>query len=395
LANKNSRFVAWLALLSSFSACNEGTANHQHSATTNKHPNASAPLLEPRAAESVVAQGAPRLPPRGERRTIVEGQLQGGTHPAEFPRNATLEPLPFTVKLGAFEMDALPFPNDPATTPRLVVSPEEAGRLCGERSGRLCTELEWERACRGPAQKSYASGQPCAPSQRCESDFGVFALGSAAEWTASRFGAGSPQESKPVLRGQPPESPAEQQRCGYRSTPMAAQAAAPFRCCYGAPNAARATEPTDYPVFETINLTPARVRELLSADARTKELVKDLTFFSDPEASNTVLSRGPGDRQGFSFSTGPLLWSPTFGARYLVLSAKSGKQLSFVLSYHVLSKDVYALASSYVLEDEVGPITFAYSPSIRPRLHWSTCWGCPGETGKILFRGDQVVVLQP
>jgi hypothetical protein len=29
-------------------------------------------------------------------------------------------------------------------------------------------------------------------------------------------------------------------------------------------------------------------------------------------------------------------------------------------------------------------------------LHWSNCWGCPGENGKVLFKQpDSVVILQP
>lgn len=336
-----------------------------------------------------------RALPNGERRTVAEGELRAGTHPAEFARNAALEPLPFRIKLGEFEVDALPYPNDPAQAPRLVTSVEEAGRLCGERRGRLCTELEWERACRGPEQRAYAAGQACSDVVNCESPFGVFSLGTQLEWTASRFGSGSPESTKPVLRGQKPGGAVEQQHCGFRSAPIAADKAVAFRCCFGAPNAARVPEPTDFPVFETTTLTPNAVKQLLDSHPHTQPLAKDLTFFSDPEATNTVLSRGSAERQGFAFGTGPLLWSPTFGARYLVLAGKSGKQLSFVLTYHVLAKDEYVLSSSYVMEDESGPIVFAYSPSIRPRLHFSSCWGCPGETGKVLFRGDQVVILQP
>jgi hypothetical protein len=47
-------------------------------------------------------------------------------------------------------------------------------------------------------------------------------------------------------------------------------------------------------------------------------------------------------------------------------------------------------------------VAFAYDNYIRPRFHFSTCWGCPGasetssETGKLLFREpDEVVILQP
>jgi hypothetical protein len=155
-------------------------------------------------------------------------------------------------------------------------------------------------------------------------------------------------------------------------------------------------EPVDYEVFERPNLSPARIRKLLEADPLTAPLSKDLVLFADPEATNTVISRGPGDRKGFDFSTGPLLWSPTLGARFLVLGGKSGKDRSFALAYYVLPDDEYVLASSYIMDNEVGPVTFAYSDSIRPRLHFSTCWGCPGETGKLLFRKPgRVTILQP
>jgi len=108
------------------------------------------------------------------------------------------------------------------------------------------------------------------------------------------------------------------------------------------------------------------------------------------------VARGPGDRQGFLFTVAPLLWRPVAGAEYLIVTARSGKDTSFVLAYYVLGKDDYKLASSFILKDEVGPVALAYSPSIRPRLHFSSCWGCPGETGKLLYRNpDTVAIVQP
>jgi hypothetical protein len=48
------------------------------------------------------------------------------------------------------------------------------------------------------------------------------------------------------------------------------------------------------------------------------------------------------------------------------------------------------------MEHEIGPVALAYNGYIRPRLHFSTCWGCPGETGKILYRDpDSVAIFQP
>jgi len=132
------------------------------------------------------------------------------------------------------------------------------------------------------------------------------------------------------------------------------------------------------------------------ADPRTKALAADVKFFREPDAANTVVSRGPGERKGFQFTVAPLLWNPVAGAEYLVLSARSGENLSFVLAYHVLLDDDYRLAASFVMKNEPGPVALIYSGYIRPRLHFSTCWGCPGETGKILYRQpDSVVIVQP
>ena len=48
------------------------------------------------------------------------------------------------------------------------------------------------------------------------------------------------------------------------------------------------------------------------------------------------------------------------------------------------------------MKNEPGPVALAYSDDIRPRLHFSSCWGCPGETGKILFRRpERVAIVQP
>jgi hypothetical protein len=64
--------------------------------------------------------------------------------------------------------------------------------------------------------------------------------------------------------------------------------------------------------------------------------------------------------------------------------------------FRVVGKDDYQLASSFIMENEVGPVALAYNGYIRPRLHFSTCWGCPGETGKILYKEpDSVIITQP
>jgi hypothetical protein len=219
------------------------------------------------------------------------------------------------------------------------------------------------------------------------------------EWTASDVldpdNAGTP---KAALRGAAEKAPATDHRCAARRAldPTASAADLGFRCCTGAPNAAVVPEPKQGATFEKTRLTAERLEKLLRESPETARLAKDIRFFKDPDSAETVVSRGPGDRKGFSFTVAPLLWNPSPGARFLLVAARSGENLSFVVAFHVLGKDAYKLAASFIMESEPGPIAFAYDAFLRPRLHFSSCWGCPGETGKILFRKpERAVILQP
>ena len=335
---------------------------------------------------------------------IAGGAFQAGSIPGESGRDPELEPRLFNLELGPFQIDRLPYPNDPALQARVNTGREEARRLCADRGARLCTELEWERACKGPESEPFAgakgwdvrcSGEPAS----CASGFDVLALGAIREWTASDIvPTDAEQPRRAAVRGAPATAPAHEHRCAQRRgiDPETKSLDLGFRCCKGAPNAAVVPEPKLDQTFRRAKLSAERLTKLLLSDSRTKDLAKDVKFFREPDAANTVISRGPGDRKGFQFTVAPLLWNPVAGADYLVLSARSGENSSFVVAYHVLLEDDYRLAASFVMRNEPGPVALAYSGYIRPRLHFSTCWGCPGETGKILHRQpDSVVIVQP
>jgi hypothetical protein len=363
----------------------------------------------PRASASAPRAAEPHRPKHqplvDETVPIPAGSFFAGSVPGEPGRRPELEPRRYTVELGPFEIDRLPYPNDPARAPLTNVTRERAAALCAERGARLCTELEWERACKGPSSNTYASGADwdprCAetPAQ-CASAFDVLALGMAfQEWTASDVGKSEDQPRQgAAVRGATARAAALLHRCAARTVinPQEANGELAFRCCKGPPNAARIEEPPRGTTFEKTKLTVERLKQLLDADARTRDLGKDLKYFREPDAAATVVSRGPGDKKGFQFTVAPLSWRPTAGAEYLLVSARSGETTSFVVAYYVVAADEFRLASSFVMKNEPGPVAFAYSPDIRPRLHFSTCWGCPGETGKILHRRpDEVVLLQP
>jgi hypothetical protein len=141
-------------------------------------------------------------------------------------------------------------------------------------------------------------------------------------------------------------------------------------------------------------MTVRELTELLLADEHTKALAKDLSLFK-PEAARTVLARGPGETMGFTLTTQAVSWQPDRGSEFLVVTGRSGEKTSFVLAYFVAGKNK-TLAGSFIMKNEPGPIALAYAESIRPRIHFSSCWGCPGETGKVLFRPpEELVFLQP
>src|SRR5690606_24638337 len=232
----------------------------------------------------------------------------------ESGRDPSLEPTQTKASLGPFRIDAYPYPGEPAQPPRVGVTAEEAQALCASRGGRLCTELEWERACRGPEGALYPTGsEPCLPKDPlCLSSFEVAHMTTLSEWTASKFGPDSDEAKKRVVRGAPEGTAPAERRCSRRRA-QGKDEAVGFRCCYGAPNAQTMKEPSLGPAYKEVEVTPKELNELLLKEERTASLAKDLTLFK-PEAANTVLARGPGDTMGFTLTTHGVRWQPARGS---------------------------------------------------------------------------------
>src|SRR5262249_42305558 len=108
---------------------------------------------------SAVAPGAPRpgmawIPP---------GVLRAGSPVDEVPNVAEADLPGIDVPLGGFYIDVLPWPNEAGAIPTTNVSRDEARRLCDEKHKRLCSELEWERACKGPDNLRFEYGPTYEP----------------------------------------------------------------------------------------------------------------------------------------------------------------------------------------------------------------------------------------
>jgi hypothetical protein len=351
---------------------------------------------------SAATRAAPLAPIKGEQLEIPASTFNAGTVPGDQPRNPALEPRLTQVTLGSFRIDRLPFPNDPAQPPLTGVTHDQAEQHCAAEGKRLCTELEWELVCKGPQSLPFSTGntwdERCGkPGALCASPFNAVGLGRMREWTASDS-LNPDNPNLPIARGSAKDGALTDHRCAHRAALAADEHADDlgFRCCKGAPNAATVAVPQLGTPFQIYDLPPKKLSDVLASDTHTASLSNDLGYFSEPEATRTVLARGNGDHEGFSFTVRPLLWNPDLGTQFVIVSGHAQKDVSFVVALLVVADNEFRVAASMILRDEPGPVVLAYSNDIRPRLHYSTCWGCPGETGKLLYRApDSVVITQP
>jgi formylglycine-generating enzyme required for sulfatase activity len=187
---------------------------------------------------------------------IPPGPLLAGTPPSNFPRLADQEPPGEQVMLDGYFIDVFAYPNEEGAIPETGVSQPEAARLCGERGKRLCSELEWERACKGPRNLTYEYGyryrsEPCLTGESsrmlpsgyrfgCKSEFGTRDMhGGVWEWTSDRWGRGSRAELYAQRGGNSLDGELTGRCANARSRAPASSAAdVGFRCCKGEPNSA-------------------------------------------------------------------------------------------------------------------------------------------------------------
>ena len=124
-------------------------------------------------------------------------------------RNDVMALPPQRVEHPAYCIDRYEYPNVAGQVPRATVTWDDANQSCLSGSKRLCSEVEWERACRGADGKRYSYGDAYDPAvcntpitgsgpgpgrppvaasgafPKCRSDEGVFDLnGNLSEWVA-------------------------------------------------------------------------------------------------------------------------------------------------------------------------------------------------------------------
>lgn len=355
--------------------------------------------LAPAPVDAGPPQGTARsLPPAGTVVRFAEGSFRLGSPSGEAGRDPAIEADFVPQSLAAFDIDALPYPNDPAQAPQTGLSRVQAEAACAARGRRLCGELEWERACKGPDGHRFPGGAQWVPAcgqdhfGRCATPEGVFGLGARfAEWTRDDTEIGA------VIRGAGAGAAAGMHRCAARRTAVAAQAGleVAFRCCGGAsPSPAYPREVSRRP-FREDPMSAAQIAEIIRAVPELERLnLRDGLALFNPGAITEVMNHGATTVQAHpeaTFTVSPVRWSPTFGEEIVVLTARS-RVGSWIAALWPLPDGGWRHAGSFLLRGDLVPITLAWT-NARREVQWSACWNCPGEHGAVTYTDENRVVI--
>lgn len=156
------------------------------------------------------------------------------------------EPLATVVELEGFLIDIFEYPNLPNAAPKYDVPYADAERLCSAQGKRLCTDTEWEKACKGPRNLAYSYGDVFDPEfcgdgisdlylsgqkAGCKTGWGAFDMsGNFREWTASM-----PQgkDSRRIVKGGQKGAASKGTRCATSSdeSMLFSDGSLSFRCC--------------------------------------------------------------------------------------------------------------------------------------------------------------------
>jgi eukaryotic-like serine/threonine-protein kinase len=173
-------------------------------------------------------------------RYIQAGSFKMGTSPGDSFMSFDEKTLA-SVSVAAYCIDIYEYPNKRGAAPTSSVAFSDAQRICEAADKRLCTESEWEHACKGAGNSRWTYGNTFDANAcnneddssearslsssgkftKCRSSYGVADLsGNVAEWTAEK-----------VVKGGSFASADYAVRCAARKTGAGKSSEVGFRCC--------------------------------------------------------------------------------------------------------------------------------------------------------------------
>lgn len=175
-------------------------------------------------------------------KAVATGPFKMGTSRDDPMMGFDEKPLA-VVEVAAYCIDAYEFPNRRGVAPMVAVAWADAKRQCESVNKRLCSEAEWEKACKGPSGARWPYGNTFDASAcnteddtgearpvsaagkfgRCRSGYGLSDLsGNVAEWTSDK-----------MIKGGSFQSSDYAVRCSARKNgaAFAKSSEVGFRCC--------------------------------------------------------------------------------------------------------------------------------------------------------------------
>lgn len=405
-----------IAIVLALTGCGEAvsTSDHDGDAGPTALAEEATPLAAPGGISSSPARRdpvatAPRRtferPAAGDSIAVPEGSLRVGSLPGRSDRRPSVEADLTPVTLPAYDIDRLPYPNDPALPVRMAATRAEAAGLCAARGRRLCDELEWERACRGDGVDSFATGEAldldaCVNDPlACPSSLGVLDMGfRAPEWTASDAEPRLARlERTAVVRGGRPDSSPASHRCGSRhvKAPAGGGRALAFRCCGGDAHDLAYPDVGLRRLYRDFEADEVDWRAVLASVPELARFATDFEPFGERSAAR-ALSRGHATEaeMQWELTSGPFAWSPSPGEEVFVVAGRGGGA-SLLAALYPMPDGSFRHAASFVFaeEEEEAPIAILRTRVERGELQWSTCWSCGGENGVVRFDEMSRIVI--
>ena len=350
-----------------------------------------APEPEPESEPTPIDDGTPMA-------SIPAGTVLVGSRPGSPGRDGSAEADLVPIELPAFAIDRRPYPNDPDRPPLTNVDRRQASELCEAEGKRLCSELEWERACKGDGDRRFPGGAELDPDDPGPmSPFGVYDLGGThGEWTSSpdvrRLAPGT--ANAVVFRGAAPDQEAPFHRCASRRATAATTQSRhlTFRCCQGPEPTARYPDERITPRVQRLEQTAEEMRQHLASVPEVAEWAAGFVPGSDES-----MTRAVGDLAllaGWELAGPVLRWTPVDGEEIWVYSGKVEDRAAVIALFRTAAGELVH-GASLLFDAEEGSVALAFTPPERRFLQLSTDWGRTAAGAVLLYREDATLSFEP
>lgn len=146
---------------------------------------------------------------------------------------------------------------------------------------------------------------------------------------------------------------------------------------------------TSTKLVEPLSFDLQRWRAWMGEVPEVSRFADDFVPF-DRRSINAAMKRGNRSRRSitaWTFAPAAFAWRPASGEEFWIVSGKSG-QHTLLAALTVVGRGHLKHAGSTVFDEPDTSVAIGYAPDKPDRLLWTTCFGCQGESGNLVYQGD-------